>query len=58
VGDNGIGLPPDLSWETSPTLGLRLVRTLARQIEAIVEINSSNGTVFSIKFLDGLSIKR
>jgi hypothetical protein len=58
VGDNGIGLPPDLSWETSPTLGLRLVRTLARQIEAIVEINSSNGTVFSINFLDGLSIKR
>jgi PAS domain S-box-containing protein len=57
VGDNGIGLPPDLNWETSPTLGLRLVRTLARQIEANVETYSTNGTVFVMTFLDGLCIK-
>jgi two-component sensor histidine kinase len=57
VGDNGIGLPPDLNWETSPTLGLRLVRTLARQIEANVETYSTNGTVFVMTFLDGLYIK-
>ena len=57
VGDNGIGLPPDLNWETSPTLGLRLVRTLARQIEANVETDGRNGTVFCMTFADGLSIK-
>ena len=56
VGDNGIGLPSDLDWETSPTLGLRLVRTLARQIEASVETNGHQGTVFSMKFLDGLPL--
>jgi PAS domain S-box-containing protein len=54
VGDNGVGLPRNLDWETSPTLGLRLVRTLARQIEANVETNGRQGTVFSVIFLDGL----
>ena len=57
VGDNGIGLPRDLDWETPVTLGLRLVRTLARQIEANVETDGGgHGTVFSITFLDGLPI--
>ena len=57
VGDNGIGLPRDLDWETSVTLGLRLVRTLARQIEANVETDGGgHGTVFSITFLDGLPV--
>jgi PAS domain S-box-containing protein len=56
VGDDGIGLPRGLDWEKSPTLGLRLVRTLARQIEARVETIGNQGTVFSMKFQDGLSI--
>jgi PAS domain S-box-containing protein len=56
VGDNGVGLPRGFDWENSPTLGLRLVRALARQMEADVETNGSPGTVFSISFLDGLSI--
>jgi two-component system, sensor histidine kinase PdtaS len=54
IADNGIGLPCGCDWQTSPTLGLRLVRTLARQIEANMQITSGNGTVFSIKFRDGL----
>jgi PAS domain S-box-containing protein len=57
VGDNGIGFPPDLQWKTSPTLGLRLVRTLARQIEAGIEVDTRGGTAFTIRFLDGLFIK-
>lgn len=56
VRDNGVGLPPGLDWETSPTLGLRLVRTLARQIEADVKTSGRQGTLFSITFLDGLPI--
>jgi two-component sensor histidine kinase len=54
VADNGIGLPAGWDWETSRTLGLRLVRTLARQIEANMQVNGSNGTAFSITFRDGL----
>lgn len=56
VRDNGVGLPPELDWKTSPTLGLRLVRTLARQIEAEVRTSGRAGTLFSITFLDGLPI--
>ncbi len=56
VRDNGAGLPPGLDWKTSPTLGLRLVRTLARQIDAEVKTSGRAGTLFSITFLDGLPI--
>ena len=54
IADNGIGLPRGCDWQTSPTLGLRLVRTLARQIEAALQVTSGNGTAFSITFRDGL----
>jgi PAS domain S-box-containing protein len=54
IADNGTGLPRGCDWETSPTLGLRLVRTLARQIEANVQVTGGNGTAFSIAFRDGL----
>ena len=56
VRDNGVGLPPGLDWKTSPTLGLRLVRTLARQIDAEVKTSGRTGTLFSITFRDGLAI--
>ena len=55
IADNGIGLPNACDWETSPTLGLRLVRTLARQIEANIQVTGVNGTAVSIEFRDGLS---
>jgi len=54
IADNGIGLPTGCDWETSPTLGLRLVRTLASQIEATMQITGSQGTSFTIAFRDGL----
>lgn len=56
IADNGIGLPNGCDWETSATLGLRLVRTLARQIEAQMQVTGGNGTAFSIEFRDGLPI--
>jgi two-component sensor histidine kinase len=56
VRDNGVGLPLGLDWNTSPTLGLRLVRTLARQIDADLKIRGREGAFFSITFLDGLTV--
>ena len=56
VRDDGVGLPAGLGWKTSPTLGLRLVRTLARQLDAEVKTSRRAGTLFSITFLDGLPI--
>ena len=56
IADNGIGLPAGCDWKTSQTLGLRLVRTLARQIDANMQVTSGNGTAFSIAFRDGLRL--
>ncbi len=50
VSDNGKGMPQDLNWEETDTLGLRLVRMLAGQIHAEVQICSENGTTFTLKF--------
>jgi PAS domain S-box-containing protein len=51
VQDNGMGFPPYLDWQNSPTLGLRLVRILARQLDATLTQNSSqkSGTYFCLK---------
>lgn len=38
VADNGVGLRPDLDVEASPTLGLRLIRSLTRQIDGEFEL--------------------
>jgi two-component sensor histidine kinase len=50
VGDNGVGLPDDLDWTASLSLGLRLVRTLAKQLEATIQAEGGPGTVFSLTF--------
>lgn len=50
VANNGVGLPADLDWEKSETLGLRLVQMLSKQINGSIELNRSAGTVFRLKF--------
>lgn len=42
VTDDGIGLPAKLAVENSPSLGLRLIRSLARQINAQFELLPSH----------------
>jgi two-component sensor histidine kinase len=50
VRDNGVGLPPGLDVEASPTLGLTLVRNLVMQIEGELKIDNQSGTCFEILF--------
>jgi two-component sensor histidine kinase len=50
VHDNGIGLPADLDWRQSSSLGLRLVRILAGQLRGTVETGTGPGTEFRIIF--------
>jgi two-component sensor histidine kinase len=51
VTDNGVGLPADLDWAAGKTLGLRLVRLLARhQLHGQVEIDRNGGTTFRLRF--------
>ncbi|MBF0566937.1 MAG: hypothetical protein HQK89_17060 [Nitrospirae bacterium] len=50
IGDNGIGLPDSLDPGSVDSLGLRLINTLAEQIEGTVEMNRAGGTSYKITF--------
>lgn len=50
VADNGIGFPEDIDVHQIQSLGLRLVVTLCRQIQAHLHIDRSPGTRFVITF--------
>lgn len=51
VWDNGMGLPENLDWEYTQSLGLSLVRDLAiAQLEGTFVVERDRGTLFSITF--------
>ncbi len=50
--DDGAGLPEGFDWETSPTMGMQIIRSLAEQLNADLNVTSDNGTCFSIEFRD------
>ncbi|HID73572.1 MAG TPA: PAS domain S-box protein, partial [Thermoplasmata archaeon] len=50
VEDDGVGLPPDLDFRETDTLGLEIVTTLTAQIEGTIDIDRSGGTAFIIVF--------
>jgi two-component sensor histidine kinase len=50
VRDNGVGFPVDLNFSSLNSLGLQLVNVLIEQIEGTLEIDSSRGTEFTIRF--------
>lgn len=50
IADNGIGLPHKVNLEQTQTLGLRMVKTLTRQISGTLTISQEAGTSFNIHF--------
>ncbi|MCP4535862.1 MAG: PAS domain S-box protein, partial [Chloroflexi bacterium] len=51
VSDNGIGLPSDLDWRATESLGLKLVNIWAtHQLRGTLDVNTQDGTTFMIKF--------
>lgn len=50
LSDSGVGLPADVDWTTSRSLGLRLVRVLADQLRASLDIRSESGTKVRLVF--------
>jgi PAS domain S-box-containing protein len=50
VRDNGIGMPSDFDMENTKSLGLKLVKSLAEQLDGKMEFVHDNGTVFKIVF--------
>ena len=50
VSDNGVGLPEDLDFKNTDSLGFRLTNNLTMQLEGEIELDRSNGTKFTILF--------
>lgn len=48
--DNGIGIPVSFNSENTDSLGLKLVDTLVKQLDGVINVNNSNGTHFMIEF--------
>jgi PAS domain S-box-containing protein len=46
--DNGVGIPEDLDWHNTTSMGLRLVTTLVDQLDGTIELDRSAGTAFII----------
>ncbi|HUJ90505.1 MAG TPA: PAS domain S-box protein [Syntrophorhabdales bacterium] len=50
VSDNGIGFPERVNYRESPSLGLTLINSLVKQLDATLELDRSGGTTFTITF--------
>ncbi|MEA5624519.1 PAS domain S-box protein [Nostoc sp. UHCC 0251] len=51
IRDNGIGLPDNLDWKNTDSLGLSLVYDLVtEQLEGCITLERNHGTVFKIQF--------
>ena len=50
VSDNGIGMPKNIDFRNTESLGLQLVVTLVDQINGDIQIDNSKGTQYTIKF--------
>jgi len=48
--DNGAGLPENFDINKPDSLGMTLIRTLSKQLEAELEINGDDGTRYLIQF--------
>jgi two-component sensor histidine kinase len=50
IGDDGRGLPDGVDFERGSGLGMQLIRTLADQLNAEVELGRGAGTTYRIAF--------
>ncbi len=50
IGDNGIGLPQNGDLNKDNSLGMTLIHTLGKQLNADVDIKSENGALFEFRF--------
>jgi two-component sensor histidine kinase len=50
VRDNGVGLPADIDFRETKSLGLQLVRLLIKQVHGTLEVKGKEGTTVIITF--------
>lgn len=52
ITDNGIGLPADVHTAGAGSLGMSLMEGLSRQLEGSFHIESNNGVIITVTFID------
>jgi PAS domain S-box-containing protein len=52
VRDNGKGMPNNIKQNPTSSLGLRLVNILVKQLSGTMEVDSSSGTTYTIRFAE------
>ncbi|MCC7550538.1 MAG: PAS domain S-box protein [Methanobacterium sp.] len=50
ISDDGVGIPENINFDETDTLGLKLVNSLVKQLEGTIELVKYNGTEFKILF--------
>ena len=50
IGDNGVGLPPNIDYKNTESLGLQLVVTLVGQLNGTLELDNTKGVKYTILF--------
>jgi len=48
VEDTGVGIPADLDWKNTQSLGLKLVISLVNQLDGTIDLDRSRGTAFTM----------
>ena len=48
VKDDGVGMPRDVNWRDTRSLGLRMVFSLVEQMKGTIGLDRSRGTEFSM----------
>lgn len=50
VGDNGIGLSPELDFKNTTTLGMQLINSLTKQLTGEIALDRERGTQYTLTF--------
>ncbi|HFC00203.1 MAG TPA: tetratricopeptide repeat protein [Phaeodactylibacter sp.] len=50
IKDNGIGLPSDFSIKNNTSLGYRLIKAFSKKLNAVLDINGTDGTKITLTF--------
>jgi two-component sensor histidine kinase len=50
LSDSGIGLPENMDFEKSETLGMQLIQALTSQLDGELRVSREKGTTFEVSF--------
>jgi PAS domain S-box-containing protein len=48
IRDNGVGIPEELDWKNTTSLGMRLVTSLIDQVDGTITLDRKDGTTFTV----------